>query len=96
MKKTWIFVVASVCSIAGCAHIDEANGPYVGMYEDFSKATSFNLAQAVNNPKHITEPEEIGLPNSQAAVGAVDRYQRGNVRDIDNEIGSASSGVGSK
>ena len=96
MKKALIFVALSVVSIAGCTHIDEANGSYAAMDEEFSKATSFNLAHAVNNPKHLTEPEEIGSPNSQAVVGAVDRYQRGDVRDIDNELGSASSGVGSK
>ena len=96
MRNTWIFVAASVFSIAGCTHIDEANGPYTAMDEEFSRATSFNLAHAINNPKHLTEPEEIGSPNSQAVVGAVDRYQRGEVRDVDNDLGSASSGVGSK
>lgn len=58
------------------------------MDEEFSKATAFNLAQQVNNPERLTKPAEIGQPNSQAAVGAVERYQTGDVRDVDNDVGN--------
>ena len=92
MKKL-LFSVASVItlSLAGCAPFDDANGPYSSMDPDFSKTTSFNIAQQVNNPKHLTEPAEVGPANSQAAVGAISRYQKGEVRKADADLGSVGS-----
>lgn len=87
--------VGCLCaSLAGCAPIDSSAGAYTAMDENFAKATNFNLAQCVHNAKRLDDPAEIGPANSQAAVGPVDRYQRGSVRDIENDLGGASSGVG--
>ena len=92
MRKI-LFVAASCCTllVVGCTPLSESAGPYSAMDGEFSKATSFNLAQQVNNPERLTKPAEIGLPNSQAAVGAVERYQKGDIRDVDNDLGEVGS-----
>lgn len=97
MKK-YIFPIAigSVLALSGCARISGEEGPYTAMDEDFGKATTFNISHAVSKPERLKTPAIIGPANSQAAVGAVERYQRGEVRDIDNDLGSASAGVGKK
>ena len=91
--REFLFVAASSCAllVVGCTPLSESAGPYSAMDGEFSKATSFNLAQQVNNPERLTKPAEIGLPNNQAAVGAVERYQKGEVRDVDNDLGDVGS-----
>lgn len=88
--REFLFVAASSCAllVVGCTPLSESAGPYSAMDDEFSKATAFNLAQQVNNPERLTKPAEIGQPNSQAAVGAVERYQTGDVRDVDNDVGN--------
>ena len=95
MKKfSYALVTFCVVLASGCSPLSDVSGAYSGMYEDYSKATNFNISQGVNNPERLKEPAEIGPGNSQAVVGAVERYQKGNVRDVDNDMGSASSGIG--
>jgi type IV pilus biogenesis protein CpaD/CtpE len=93
--KKYIFPIAigSVVALSGCA-ISGEEGPYTAMNEDFGKATVFNISHSVSNPERLKNPASIGPANSQAAVGAVERYQKGQVRDIDNDLGTASSGIG--
>ena len=91
--REFLFVAASSCAllVVGCTPLSESAGPYSAMDDEFSKATAFNLAQQVNNPERLTKPAVIGLPNSQAAVGAVEHYQKGDIRDVDNDLGEVGS-----
>lgn len=49
---------------------------------NYGRATSANLAQQAANPSDLTNPRTLDAPNPQAAVGAVERYQRGEVRPL--------------
>lgn len=49
---------------------------------NYGRATAANLAQQAANPGDLTNPRTLDSPNPQAAVGAVDRYQRGEVRPL--------------
>ena len=57
-------------------------------------ATARNLAQQAAEPSDLEMPRALGDPNPQAAIGAVDRYQRGSVRpfgDVSLEAGGGKS-----
>jgi len=94
--KQYIFPIAigSILTLSGCSPLSGEEGPYTAMDEEFGKATAFNISHLVSNPERLKTPAEIGPANSQAAVGPVERYQKGEVRDIDNDLGTASSGIG--
>lgn len=49
---------------------------------NYGHATARNLAQQAANPADLKEARTLGEQNPQAAVGAVDRYQRGSVRPL--------------
>lgn len=50
--------------------------------DNFAHATARNLAQQAAEPSDLETPRALGDPNPQAAIGAVDRYQRGSVRPL--------------
>lgn len=62
--------------------------------DNFAHATARNLAQQAAVPSDLETPRVLGDPNPQAAIGAVDRYQRGSVRpfgDVSLEAGGGKS-----
>ena len=62
--------------------------------DNFAHATARNLAQQAAEPSDLETPRALGDPNPQAAIGAVDRYQRGSVRpfgDVSLEAGGGKS-----
>ncbi|MDR1608096.1 MAG: hypothetical protein LBT38_06780 [Deltaproteobacteria bacterium] len=71
-------------------------------HPNYAQATNNNLGAQIVDQKDLTEPRKVGNPNPMAAVGAVERYQKGEVRALsETEIeagggGSGSGGGGSK
>jgi len=68
--------------------------PKVSVSDNFAHATARNLAQQAAVPSDLETPRALGDPNPQAAIGAVDRYQRGSVRpfgDVSLEAGGGKS-----
>ena len=62
--------------------------------DNFAHATARNLAQQAAVPSDLETPRALGNPNPQAAIGAVDRYQRGAVRpfgEVSLEAGGGKS-----
>lgn len=53
-----------------------------GTSSNYGRATMENLAAQAARPSDLTNPRTLESPNPQAAVGAVDRYQRGEVRPL--------------
>lgn len=50
--------------------------------KNFAKSTNANMASQAANPNDLVKPEELGAPNPMAASGAVERYQKGEVRKL--------------
>lgn len=62
--------------------------------DDFGSAMAVGLAQQAHNPVDLVRPRELDAPNPQAAVGAVERYQKGMVRPLSDtslEAGGSQS-----
>lgn len=62
--------------------------------DNFGHATARNLAQQAADPRDLEGQQQLDAPNPQAAVGAVERYQRGSVRpfgDVSLEAGGGKS-----
>ena len=76
---------------SGCSELDPVLGSHSAMHEGFAVATAYNLSQTVNKTERLTEPADLGEVNSQAAVGPIERYQTGQVREMDLELGSVGS-----
>lgn len=75
--------------------VKQSNYPWYStqaVSDNYGHATSRNLAQQAANPNDLDHPQEIGDPNPQAALGAVDRYQRGSVRPFGNVSMEAGGG----
>lgn len=49
---------------------------------DFGSSIATGLAQQADNPRDLMQPRQLDAPNPQAAVGAVERYQKGQVRPL--------------
>jgi hypothetical protein len=63
------------------------------VHPSFAIATNNNLGLQIVRQDEIIKPRPLGAPNPMAAVGAVDRYQKGQVRalaDIDTTVGGSS------
>lgn len=61
--------------------------------KQFGTATGENLRQQAANEQDLSHPRQLGAPNPQAAVGAVQRYQQGAVRalgEVSLEAGGSS------
>jgi hypothetical protein len=61
----------------------------------FALATNSNLGAQIVRQDEITKPRKLGPVNPMAAVGAVDRYQKGQVRalpDVEVSVGGGSGG----
>lgn len=75
--------------------VKQANYPWYStqaVSDNYGHATARNLNQQAANPLDLERPQTIGDPNPQAAVGAVDRYQRGSVRPFGNVSMEAGGG----
>jgi hypothetical protein len=67
------------------------------IHPSFAVATNSNLGLQIVRQDEITKPRSLGQPNPMAAVGAVERYQKGQVRalsEIDVSVGGSSGGAG--
>lgn len=65
---------------------------------EFGKSTNYNFAAQMVHPEELSKPGELGPANPQGAVGPVERYQSGQVRelpDVDLSVGGGSSGSSS-
>ncbi len=60
----------------------------------FGAATEANYARMLHDPAELDRPQELGPPNPIAGVGAVERYQGGQVRGISDQ--SVEVGVSGK
>ena len=60
--------------------------------DNYAHATTRNLQQQAANPQDLSQSRSLEAPNPQAAVGAVDRYQRGAVRPFGNVSMEAGGG----
>jgi hypothetical protein len=65
------------------------------VHPSFAIATNNNLGLQIVRQDEITKPRPLGQPNPMAAVGAVDRYQKGQVRalpEMEITVGGGSGG----
>ena len=62
--------------------------------QNYALSTNYNLNSQAADPKDLIKPKELGAPNPQAVVGAVDRYQTGSVRGF-NEVSLDAGGSSS-
>lgn len=92
--KLGIAICAMSLGLVGCAPFDAASGPYNSFDDNFGQATSFNYAQNINRLERLELPADLGNVNSQAAVGPIERYQTGSVRELDLDLGSTSGSSG--
>lgn len=53
-----------------------------------------NLAAQLVQPAELNTPAQLGAPNAVRAVGAVEAYQRGNVRELNEQKLEAGGGSG--
>ncbi|MDR2444262.1 MAG: hypothetical protein LBE31_12190 [Deltaproteobacteria bacterium] len=61
---------------------------------DFGLATNVSLGQEITDRTELATPKTLGKSNPMASVGAVERYQKGQVRalpEISLEAGGESS-----
>ena len=54
----------------------------LAVHPSFALATNWNLGAQVIDQRELSQPRRLGGPNPMAAVGAVDRYQKGQVRAL--------------
>jgi type IV pilus biogenesis protein CpaD/CtpE len=52
------------------------------VHPSFALATNWNLGAQVADQRELSATRALGPPNPMAAVGAVDRYQKGQVRAL--------------
>jgi type IV pilus biogenesis protein CpaD/CtpE len=63
------------------------------VHPDFGAATNYNLGVQAADPERLFQPAALGRPNPMAAVGAVERYQKGQIRALgDQSLEAAESG----
>lgn len=80
------------------ASLDEHWFSSAAVSPDFGSATHYNLYAAAADKSHLDKPAAIGGQNPMAAIGPVERYQSGQVRelrDVSISPGSSSSGSSS-
>jgi hypothetical protein len=67
------------------------------VHPSFGVSTNANIAAHLVNQAELEKPRALGKVNPMAAVGAVDRYQQGQVRalpEVDVSVGGGGSGSG--
>jgi type IV pilus biogenesis protein CpaD/CtpE len=55
------------------------------IHPSFGMATNYNLSRQVANSDELERPRKLGSPNPMASVGAVERYQKGEVRPLSDQ-----------
>jgi type IV pilus biogenesis protein CpaD/CtpE len=78
-----------VVQVMGPRLIEPVRGPLddywfsqAAVHPDFGAATNINLGLQVVKPEQLAAPASLGPPNPMATVGAVERYQKGEVRAL--------------
>ena len=67
----------------------------LAVHPSFALATNWNLGAQVIDQRELSQPRRLGGPNPMAAVGAVDRYQKGQVRALPETSLEAGGGESS-
>jgi hypothetical protein len=64
------------------------------VHPDFARATNHNIGAQVSDPGEMNAKTAIGDPNPMSAVGAVERYQKGEVRALQEQTMEAGKAGG--
>ena len=65
------------------------------VHPSFALATNWNLGAQVSDQRELSATRALGPPNPMSAVGAVDRYQKGQVRGLPETSLDAGGGESS-
>lgn len=63
---------------------------------DYARSMEANMELQAVNPEDLTRPAALGAPNPMAATGPIERYQKGEVRELGEvSMDAGDSGSGS-
>ena len=65
------------------------------VHPSFALATNWNLGAQIYDQRELSATRALGPPNPMSAVGAVDRYQKGQVRGLPETSLEAGGGQSS-